>query len=132
MVRIPPLTIHCSLLMDFFTVLESRASSLKLKHPGPSPADLERILLAGVRAPDHGKLAPWRFVVLEESGREMLADAMVAALKRRMPEISTVQLDAERQRPLRAPTIIVVATHPTRDHKVPVHEQTHAVAAAVE
>ncbi len=105
---------------------------MKLKAPGPSRAELERILLAGAKAPDHGKLAPWRFVVLEGAGREVLANTMAGSLQGRMPEASAAQLDAERQKPLRAPTIIVVAAHPIRGHKVPEHEQTHAVAAAVQ
>ncbi len=118
--------------MNILTAIDTRASSLKLTEPGPSRADLERIMLAGARAPDHGKLAPWRFVVLERTGRELLANAMVESLRQTAPATSAAQLEAERQKPLRAPTIIAVAAHLIRGHKVPEHEQVHAVAAAVQ
>jgi nitroreductase len=118
--------------MKLFTAIDTRASALKLAAPGPSREDIERILSAGARAPDHGKLAPWRFVVLEGNGREILANAMADALQRRSANIAPAQLEAERQKPLRAPTIIAVAAHLARGHKVPEHEQVQAVAAAVQ
>src|SRR5262245_7756517 len=118
--------------MDLFTAIDTRASSIKLAEPGPSREHLERIMAAGARAPDHGKLAPWRFVVMEGDGRNVLADAMMQALKKRVPTCTDAQLEIERQKPLRAPTIIAVAARLTREHKVPVHEQVQAVAAAVQ
>ena len=72
-----------------------------------------RSLLPG-RAPDHGRLRPWRFVVLEGDARRRLGDAMAAMLLAKMPEATQDQLDKERNKPLRAPTIIVVAAHPVR------------------
>ena len=87
--------------MDLFSAIDSRASSLKLVAPGPSRVDIERIISAGVRAPDHGKLAPWRFAVLEGAGREVLGNAMAASLQKRSPEISAAQVDTERQKPMR-------------------------------
>jgi nitroreductase len=89
-------------------------------------------MLAGARAPDHGKLAPWRFVVLEGEGRNVLANAMAESLQQRVPGVTAAQLEIERQKPLRAPTIIAVAAHPIRGHKVPENEQIHAVAAATQ
>jgi len=89
-------------------------------------------MLAGTRAPDHGKLAPWRFVVLEGEGRNALANAMAEMLRANKPDATEAQLAAEREKPLRAPTIIAVAAHLTRGHKVPEHEQVQAVAAAVQ
>jgi nitroreductase len=118
--------------MNLFTAIDSRSSSLKLTAPGPSHADLERILLAGSRAPDHGKLAPWRFVVLEEEARKLLGDAMAQTLKIERPEATDANLAGERDKPMRAPTIIAVAAKLVRMHKVPEHEQVHAVAAAVQ
>jgi len=118
--------------MDLLTAIDTRASALKLIEPGPSQADLERIMRAGARAPDHGKLAPWRFVVLEAQAREVLSNAMAASLRRRQPQTSDAQLEVERQKPLRAPTIVVVIAHLTHGHKVPESEQIMAVAAAVQ
>src|SRR5215831_11677551 len=116
--------------MDLLTAILTRSSALKLIEPGPTHADLERIMLAGARAPDHGKLAPWRFVVLEGAGREKLANAMSASLQRRISDSSAAQLDAEKQKAYRAPTIIVVAAHVNVGHKIPQGEQVLAVAAA--
>jgi len=118
--------------MDLFTAIDSRSSSIKLIAPGPSRPHLERIMLAGARAPDHGKLAPWRFVVLEGEARKILANAMADMLRADKPDATEAQLTAEREKPLRAPTIIAVAARLTRGHKVPEHEQVQAVAAAVQ
>ena len=53
-------------------IILARASALKLTDPGPSPEDLTTILSAGARAPDHGRLRPWRFLVVQKSARERL------------------------------------------------------------
>jgi nitroreductase len=89
-------------------------------------------MLAGARAPDHGKLAPWRFAVLEGDARNVLANACSEFLLVSEPHATEAQLARERDKPLRAPTIIVVAAHIARGHKVPEQEQVHAVAAAVQ
>jgi nitroreductase len=118
--------------MNLFTAIDTRSSSIKLVAPGPSHEDLDRILLAGTRAPDHGKLAPWRFVVLEGAARAVLGNAMAEALRAGRPDCTEAHLAAEREKPLRAPTIIAVAAHLVRLHKVPEIEQLQAVAAAVQ
>jgi nitroreductase len=118
--------------MNLFTAIDTRASSLKLVAPGPARGDLERILLAGTRAPDHGKLAPWRFVVLEGASRAVLGNAMAEALRAGRSDCTEAHLAAEREKPMRAPTIIAVAAHLVRLHKVPELEQVQAVAAAVQ
>jgi nitroreductase len=118
--------------MNLFTAIDTRASSIKLVEPGPSRADLERIMLAGTRAPDHGKLAPWRFAVLDGAARSVLANAMADALRAIRPDSAESQLAAERDKAMRAPTVIAIAAHLVRLHKVPEREQVHAVVAAVQ
>jgi nitroreductase len=118
--------------MNLFTAIDTRSSSLKLTAPGPSHADLERILLAGTRAPDHGKLAPWRFVVLEGNSRAVLGNAMAEVMRAGRSDCTEASLAIERDKPMRAPTIIAVAAHLVRLHKVPELEQVQAVAAAVQ
>jgi nitroreductase len=118
--------------MDLFTAIDTRASALKLTDPGPSETHLQRILSAAVRAPDHGKLAPWRFVVLAGDTRLLLGQAMAELLRAERPDCSAAQLSAERDKPLRAPVVVAVAAQTLPGHKVPVHEQVHAVAAAVQ
>jgi nitroreductase len=121
-----------AMTMDLFTAINSRSSSIKLIEPGPTREHLERIMLAGARAPDHGRLAPWRFVVLEGAAREVLANASIELLLAEEPQATEAQIARERDKPMRAPTIIAVAAHLTRGHKVPEHEQVQAVAAAVQ
>src|SRR3954466_14379736 len=68
--------------MDVLTAINSRASATRLGEPGPTAAQLETILAAGIRAPDHGRLSPWRFVVLSGPKRDILANAMVDLVRR--------------------------------------------------
>lgn len=117
--------------MELLEGIESRTSALKLGAPGPTREHLERIINAGVRAPDHGRLRPWRFVVLEGDARAKLGDAMADMLRAKLPDASKDQLDAERGKPLRAPTILAAAAHVTKG-KIPEIEQVLAVGAAVQ
>ncbi|MFL6574995.1 MAG: nitroreductase, partial [Povalibacter sp.] len=111
--------------------IQSRTSPLKLIEPAPPPEIVQRIIEAGVRAPDHGRLRPWRFVILEGDARKQLGDAMAELLRAKMPDVSQDQLEGERRKPLRAPMIIAVAAHVTPG-KIPEIEQVLAVGAAVQ
>ena len=64
------------------SLLETRRSGKPrdLVAPGPSDAEVERILTIATRAPDHGKLAPWRFVIVGPRQRQQLADLLARAL----------------------------------------------------
>jgi nitroreductase len=117
--------------MDLIEGIESRTSALKLSAPGPSREHIEQIIKAGTRAPDHGRLRPWRFVVLEGDARKALGDAMANMLRAKMPEIEQAQLDREAAKPLRAPTIIAVAAKISKG-KIPEIEQFAAAAAAAQ
>jgi nitroreductase len=117
--------------MDLLTGIESRTSAAKLTDPAPTHEHIERIIGAGMRAPDHGRLRPWRFVVLQGEARLKLADAMADLLHRKNPQATQEDLDGERRKPMRAPTIIVVAAHITKG-KIPEIEQILAVGAAVQ
>jgi len=117
--------------MELLAGIESRTSALKLGDPAPTREHLERIIGAGIRAPDHGRLRPWRFVVLEGEARGRLGDAMAAKLRAKMPDATPDQLDGERRKALRAPLIVVVAAH-TTPGKIPEIEQVLAVGAAAQ
>jgi nitroreductase len=104
-----------------------------LAAPGPDPQQLERILAAAARAPDHGRLKPWRLIVLDEAHRHRFADAVVAARASRLPEPTPEQLSVERDKVWRSPTVVVVGCAVQRDHpKVPEVEQLLAVGAAAQ
>jgi nitroreductase len=117
--------------VDLLEGIQSRVSAVKLGAPGPSRDHLDQILRAGMRAPDHGRLKPWRFVVLEGEQRAKLADAMADMLRRKAPQATQAQLDAERAKPMRAPTIVVVAARIAKG-KIPEIEQIASVAAGVQ
>jgi nitroreductase len=118
--------------MDIFSAIDNRASALKLRAPAPSREHLECIIAAGSRAPDHGKLAPWRFVVLGDGARARLGELMAQALARRDAHADADQLQRERNKAQRAPCIVAVAARITRPHKVPELEQIVAVGAAAQ
>lgn len=118
--------------MDLLQGIETRTSALKLSAPAPTREHLEQIIRAGTRAPDHGRLRPWRFVVLEsEASRRQLGDAFADILRARIPDATPEQLDKERAKPMRAPCIIVIAARIAKG-KIPELEQIVAVGAAVQ
>jgi nitroreductase len=101
-----------------------------LGEPGPSDADLKVIFEAAVRAPDHGKLRPWKFFVIRGEARERLSELFVDAARRREPNATEDQISKEREKPLRAPLMIVVVAKTVIDHKVPPFEQALSAGAA--
>jgi nitroreductase len=117
--------------MELIEGIESRTSALKLTQPAPTRAHIEQIIRAGTRAPDHGRLRPWRFIVIEGDARKRLGEVMANILRAKMPDASQSQLDAEAGKVMRAPTIIAVGAKITKT-KIPEIEQFAAVAAAAQ
>lgn len=109
----------------------SRASALTLKEPGPDPESLRLILRCGTRAPDHGKLQPWRFIVITGDARSRLGDVMAESLKASDPTAEEAQLRREREKPLRAPVIVAVVAKIVEGRINP-FEQTIAAACAAQ
>jgi nitroreductase len=118
--------------MDAIEAIISRVSPAKLTDPAPTPEALEKMLAAAVAAPDHGRVRPWRFVVIEGKAREKFGELMAQSLSRREKDLSPAKLDFERAKALRAPLLIVVAAAPKDDPKIPEIEQIEAVAAATQ
>lgn len=110
--------------------LSNRASAQKLGEPGPSVEEVEAMLQASVSAPDHGRIRPWRFIVMRCAGRERLGALMAAALQQANPSASAEELAREAGKPLRAPVVIALVAVPVAGHKVPVIEQVLAAGAA--
>jgi nitroreductase len=110
--------------------LLSRASVKGLGEPGPGDAELRTIFGAAVRAPDHGKLRPWRFFVVRGDARQRLSDLFVAGVKRREPGAGEAQIEKEREKPLRAPVTIAVVAKIVAGHKIPEIEQELSAGAA--
>lgn len=94
-----------------------------LKDPGPTPAELEQILAIGTRVPDHGKLAPWRLIVIEGEARAKAGEQLARIAARQHPEYDATALDMERQRFLPAPVTIGVISAASQHPKIPEWEQ---------
>jgi nitroreductase len=118
--------------MNALDALIGRVSAAQLVAPGPDAEQLQQILTAGASAPDHGRMQPWRFIVIEGDSRGRLGDVMAQSLQRREPAITQDKLDAERKKALRAPTIVVVAAVLRDNPKVPEVEQIIAAGAAAQ
>lgn len=110
---------------DAIDFLESRrsGSAKAMKAPGPDASQLRRILGAGARVPDHGKLAPWRFIVIEGVAREKLGAVLAERVLALEPGASDVRLEIERNRFMRAPVIVAVVSHVVKDAPIPEWEQ---------
>ena len=110
------------------SLLETRRSGRprEMVAPGPSEAELERILTIAARTPDHGKLNPWRFVVVAREQRDALEALLVEAL----PDPAPAHVEKAREFAHQAPTLIVLVAAPVADHKIPLWEQELSVGAA--
>jgi nitroreductase len=101
----------------------------ELGEPGPDDATLERLLTLAARVPDHGKLAPWRFIVLAGAARARLGETIAAAFRTRQPDAQTPSIEAERGRLARAPVVVAVVSAPVLNPKVPEWEQVLSAGA---
>lgn len=110
----------------------TRASSPRLVEPGPTLEHLELLMRAAANAPDHGKLRPWRFIVVAGEARARFAELLASTLQQRDPAATPDMLQRERDKAMRAPTIIVAAAKVNPAAKIPAIEQVLAVAASVE
>ncbi|WP_329715780.1 nitroreductase [Vineibacter terrae] len=113
-------------------LLLNRYSAMKLSDPAPAAEALERILSSAVRAPDHGRLRPWRFILIDGDRRLQFGDLLADSLRRRRPDAPEDALNRERGKALRAPLIIVVAAACNPAAKIPVIEQILAAGAAAQ
>ena len=109
--------------MDFLLTRRSRPPKL-LAAPGPDRAAVERLLTAAVRVPDHGKLEPWRFVVLGGAGLARFA----AAIRARAAE-SGADADKGALAFEQAPVAVAVVASPKPSEKIPAIEQTLSAGA---
>ncbi len=98
--------------------------------PGPDTAQITAIVGVAARVPDHGKLNPWRFVVVPQDRRDALADLLVAAYRAERPEAGRLEIEAMQQFAHQAPTLIVVLSTPVAGSKIPLWEQDLSAGAA--
>jgi nitroreductase len=120
------------LVPDVIDLLKTRRSvkPREMTLPGPSAAELETILTIGARVPDHGKLAPWRFIVFEGDARERAGEVIARVFAQKNPSALTAEIEIEKRRLTDAPLVIGVVSF-TRPHpKVPAWEQELSAGAS--
>ncbi|WP_375178226.1 nitroreductase [Sphingobium yanoikuyae] len=115
------------------TLLQTRRSGKPrdLIAPGPDDAQLRQILEVALRTPDHGKLAPWRFVIVPQDKRDKLAALLEAAYRAEKPEAGRLEIEAMHQFAHQAPTLVVALSKPIASSKIPVWEQELSAGAAI-
>ena len=118
--------------MQAIDALLKRRSAKALTDPAPDDGALELLLESAARACDHGRLRPWRFIVIRGSARERLGALMADQLLRAQPAASAESLQRERQKPLRAPLIVAVAATPNASTNIPAIEQILSAGAAAQ
>lgn len=108
---------------------ERRSTKLMLlEEPGPTPAQLDALLRLAARAPDHGKLGPWRFLIIDEDGRARAGEALANAIEGD-DGVDPDRLAFERRRFLQAPVAVVVVSTAQAHPKIPEWEQQLSAGA---
>lgn len=118
--------------MDAIEAIHSRKSVKQFSGRPVEREKIEQLLEAGVQAPNHYKVRPWRFVVISGAARERLGEVMAEAFRRRFPDLPPEALEKERAKPLRSPVIVAVAVDEPSEPKVLEIENICAAAAACE
>lgn len=117
---------------DALELLKTRRSPNipDLVGPGPDAAELETLLTVAARVPDHGKLVPWRFIVLPQASRAALADALAARFGAAHPEATPDQIESTRARFAGSPLVVAVVSRAAPHVKIPEWEQVLSAGAA--
>ena len=115
-------------LLDYLKTRRSVPPAM-MREPGPERAEILSIIATASRVPDHGKLAPWRFVVFSRAARERISDSLMDILKADRPDISADALTMERNRLLLAPVVIGIFSTAAPHAKIPLWEQELSAGA---
>jgi nitroreductase len=117
---------------DAIELLSTRSSfkAVELAAPGPSAAEVDKLLTIACRVPDHGKLAPWRFILFEGDARLAAGAAIAAAFRVKYPDAKPEHVEFERKRLAHAPLVIAVVSRAAPHVKIPEWEQVLSAGAA--
>ena len=117
---------------DAIELLSTRSSfkAIELKTPGPSAAEIEKLLTIACRVPDHGKLTPWRFIVFEGNARLAAGAAIANAFRTKYPDAKPENVEFEHKRLAHAPLVIAVVSRAGPHVKIPEWEQVLSAGAA--
>jgi nitroreductase len=103
---------------------------MELHNPAPSAAQLETLLTIASRVPDHGKLAPWRFIVFEGDACLKTGEKIAEVFLAKNPQATAEQIEFERKRLARAPLVVAVVSRAAPHAKIPEWEQVLSSGAA--
>jgi nitroreductase len=118
--------------MDALELLLKRASCAKLTLPKPNQQQMENVIRAALRAPDHAGLKPWNFLIYDnQASLQALGNLFVEAKLRQNPELPTDAVEKTRNLPLRAPMVVVAVAKIQEHQKVPAIEQIVSCGCAV-
>ncbi|MGC6472540.1 MAG: nitroreductase family protein [Parvibaculales bacterium] len=117
---------------DTVAFLQTRRSVLarNMTTPGPDATQLRTLLEIGARVPDHGKLAPWRFLVFSGAARTAFDDRLRTVYTQRHPEADAADIATSCTCMVRAPLVIGVVSSPKQHPKIPDWEQHLSAGAA--
>ena len=112
-----------------FLALRRSANKIALAEPGPSPEQLDQILQAATRVPDHRRLSPWRFIIIEGDARAAFGEAAAEVHLQEAPQAGDKAVEETRGLLMRAPTVVAVISSPKDDNRTPVWEQELSAGA---
>lgn len=119
-------------MADALELLQTRRSvkPMELSGPGPAEGEVATLLTIASRVPDHGKLAPWRFVLFEGDARLRAGETIAAIFQSDRPDATPDQIAFERRRLARAPLVVAVVSRAAPHVKIPEWEQVLSAGAA--
>lgn len=115
-------------LIDYLAVRRS-VPAFQMREPGPEREEIESILSLAVRVPDHGKIAPWRFIVYRGAERARIGETLLTMALEKNPDLSAEMIEVERNRFTRAPVVIAVVSTAAPHVKIPEWEQIMSAGA---
>lgn len=117
---------------ETLALLKRRRSTpaIGLHAPGPDAGQIDELIGIAARVPDHGKLAPWRFVIFENEARTSFGNVLAKVFSAKNAEATPEQIEFERARFERAPLVIAVISTVLEKHPIPVWEQELSSGAA--
>ncbi|AMO57579.1 nitroreductase [Endozoicomonas montiporae] len=118
--------------MDMLQGLHQRVSTPQLTEPAPDAEQLEKMFQAALRAPDHARLRPWRFLTISGEARHALGEVFAKAALAEKPDLAPEAITRFKGLPLRAPLLVALICQVKQHPKVPAVEQQLSVGAAAQ
>lgn len=115
-------------LIDYLSTRRS-IPAFQMSEPGPSRGEVEEMLTLASRVPDHGKLAPWRFIVYRGEERRRISEELAKIAMGDKPGLSEEMVKVENTRLTRAPVVVAVVSKAAPHFKIPEWEQVMSAGA---